>query len=61
MAGGAGGEMANLAAQGCCMARLAVQNHSWPFWRASTTIVSSKTLLILDSTASKDLKNVVFV
>jgi hypothetical protein len=38
MAGGAGGEMAKLVAQGRCMARLAVQNHSWPFWRASTTI-----------------------
>jgi hypothetical protein len=38
MAGGAGGEMANLAAQGHCMARLAGQNQSWPFWQASTTI-----------------------
>jgi hypothetical protein len=38
MAGGADGKMANLAAQGRCMARLAFQNHSWPFWRASTTI-----------------------
>jgi hypothetical protein len=38
MEGGAGEEMTNLAAQGHCMARLAVQNHSWPFWRASTTM-----------------------
>jgi hypothetical protein len=33
------GKMANLAAQGHWMARLAVQNHIWPFRLASTTII----------------------
>ena len=39
MMGGAGGKMANLAALGHRMTILAVQSHSWPFWRASTTVV----------------------
>ncbi|PLW07743.1 hypothetical protein PCASD_20950, partial [Puccinia coronata f. sp. avenae] len=45
MAGGAGGKMANLAAQGSCMARLAVQNLPSKFLRLTTCIASYRSVL----------------